>query len=68
MPDGLREHIEPPLPAVKRPGRYPGRRRLPDREVLCGVLFVLHTGLAWELAPQQLGFGSGMTCWHWSAE
>jgi transposase len=26
-------------------------------------LFVLHTGIAWEHLPQELGYGSGMTCW-----
>jgi transposase len=36
---------------------------LPDREVLCGILYVLHTGIQWEHLPQELGFGSGMTCW-----
>ncbi|QEV56053.1 transposase [Streptomyces platensis] len=39
------------------------RRALPDREVLCGILYVLHTGIQWEYLPQELGFGSGMTCW-----
>jgi transposase len=36
---------------------------LPDRQVLCGILFVLYTGIAWEHLPQELGFGSGVTCW-----
>jgi transposase len=36
---------------------------LNDRKVLPGILFVLYTGIAWEFLPQQLGFGSGMTCW-----
>jgi transposase len=26
-------------------------------------LFVLYTGIPWEFLPQELGFGSGMTCW-----
>ena len=30
---------------------------------LNGILFVLRTGIAWEDLPQELGFGSGMTCW-----
>jgi transposase len=30
---------------------------------LQGILFVLHTGIGWEDLPQELGFGSGMTCW-----
>jgi transposase len=33
---------------------------VPDRQ---GILFVLHTGIGWEDLPQELGFGSGMTCW-----
>jgi transposase len=36
--------------------------------VLCGILFVLHTGIQWEYLPQDLGFGSGMTCWRRLAE
>lgn len=31
--------------------------------MLCGILFVLHTGIQWEYLPQELGFESGMTCW-----
>jgi len=30
---------------------------------LNGILFVLRTGIPWEELPQELGFGSGMTCW-----
>src|SRR3954452_14699141 len=37
--------------------------RVPDRQVLCGILFVLHTGIQWEFLPKELGFGSWMTCW-----
>lgn len=61
--DSLWERIEPLLPKVERRSRYPGRRRLDDRKVLCGILFVLHTGIRWEFLPKELGFGSGMTCW-----
>jgi transposase len=61
--DGLWERVEPLLPKTPRRFRYPGRKRLDDRRVLSGILFVLHTGIAWEHLPQQLGFGSGMTCW-----
>lgn len=61
--DGLWERIEPLLPGRERRFRYPGRKPLDDRQVLSGILFVLHTGIAWEHLPQQLGFGCGMTCW-----
>jgi transposase len=68
VPDGLWERIEPLLPKVERRYRHPGRRRLSDRQVLCGILFVLYTAIPWEFLPQELGFGSGMTCWRWLAE
>lgn len=61
--DGLWERIEPLLPKVERRRYHSGRRRLDDRKVLCGILFVLHTGIRWEFLPRELGFGSGMTCW-----
>ena len=63
VPDELWERIEPLLPKVERRYRYPGRKRLDDRTVLSGILFVLYTGIAWEFLPQELGFGSGMTAW-----
>jgi transposase len=61
--DELWALVEPLLPRKERRFRYPGRRRLPDRQALGGVLFVLHTGIAWRHLPLELGFGSGATCW-----
>ncbi|WP_329529618.1 IS5 family transposase [Streptomyces sp. NBC_01462] len=66
--DELWAVVEPLLPKVERWVRYPGRKRHPDRLVFQGILFVLHTGIAWEHLPQELGFGSGMTCWRRLAE
>jgi transposase len=66
--DGLWERIEPLLPQVERNLRYPGRKRLDNRQVMCGILFVLYTAIPWEFLPQELGFGSGMTCWRRLAE
>ncbi|MFE4779778.1 IS5 family transposase [Streptomyces sp. NPDC056716] len=63
VPDELWARIEPLLPVVPRQPDHPGRRRLDDRKVLSGILFVLCTGIPWEFLPQELGFGSGMTCW-----
>ncbi|GAA2690571.1 hypothetical protein GCM10009864_75910 [Streptomyces lunalinharesii] len=54
--------IEPLLPKPG-PKLVEGRPRVPDRQALCGILFVLHTGIQCEFLPQELGFGSGMTCW-----
>lgn len=61
--DELWDRLEPLLPQRERRFRYPGRKPLLDRAVLCGILYVLHTGIQWEYLPRGLGFGSGMTCW-----
>ena len=58
----LWKKIKPLLPEV-RPSEKGGRPRLDDERALNGILFVLRTGIAWEDLPQELGFGSGMTCW-----
>jgi transposase len=66
--DELWEIVEPLIPEVKRRERYPGRKRIPDRQVLTGILFVLKTGIPWEQLPQEMGCGSGVTCWRRLAE
>jgi transposase len=63
VPDELWEVVEPLIPKVERRYRYPGRKRVPDRQVLTGILFVLKTGIPWEALPQEMGCGSGVTCW-----
>jgi len=63
MSDALWERVEPLLPKVERRFRYPGRKRLPDRQALQGILFVLYTGIAWRHLPLELGFGAGSTCY-----
>ncbi|WP_407555473.1 IS5 family transposase [Streptomyces sp. Pv4-95] len=60
--DELWPLIEPLLPEPG-PKKVGGRPRVPDRQALCGILFVLHTGIQWEYPPQELGFGSSVTCW-----
>jgi transposase len=61
--DQLWDRIQPLLPVAQRRHRWPGRKRMDDRACLNGILFVLTTGIGWERLPQQLGYGSGMTCW-----
>lgn len=63
LSDDLWARIEPLLPVVERRYRHPGRKRVPDRAALTGILFVLKTGIPWEHLPQEMGCGSGMTCW-----
>ena len=60
--DELRAVIEPLLPPEPEKLRG-GRPRIPNRDVLRGILFVLSTGLPWEYLPPERGCGSGMTCW-----
>ena len=62
VPDELWEAIEPLLPK-HRPSAKGGRPRLSDRKCLAGIVFVLRHGIGWEHRPQELGCGSGMTCW-----
>ena len=64
LSDELWSVIEPILPPPKpRRFRHPGRKPLGDRQCLTGILFVLKTGIPWEDLPQEMGCGSGMTCW-----
>src|SRR3982750_1971014 len=52
-----------PLLPPERPKPKGGRPRVPDRAALTGILFVLRSGIPWRLLPQELGCGSGVTCW-----
>ncbi len=61
--DELWAIVAPLIPKVERRYRFPGRRRIDDRKVLTGILFVLQTGIPWEYLPKEMGCGSGMTCW-----
>ena len=47
-------------PAAETEG---GRPPIPDRAALTGILFVLKSGIPWEMLPQEMGCGAGMTCW-----
>lgn len=60
--DELWERVEPLLPK-HQPSPRGGRPRVPDRAAFSGILFVLKTGTPWEYLPQEMGCGSGMTCW-----
>jgi transposase len=62
LTDELWERIEPLLPE-EPPKPKGGRPRIDDRSALTGILFVLKSGIPWEMLPQEMGCGSGMSCW-----
>ena len=62
LTDELWERIQPHLPC-EPPKPKGGRPRVSDRGALTGILFVLRTGIQWEMLPQEMGCGCGMTCW-----
>ena len=61
--DELWEIVEPLLPE-EPPKPKGGRPRVNDRAALTGIIFVLKSGIPWEMLPQEkMGCGSGVTCW-----
>jgi transposase len=60
--EALWQAIAPLLPGHK-PSPKGGRPPVPDRACLEGIIFVLKTGMAWQMLPTRLGYGSGSTCW-----
>ncbi len=52
-----------PLLPPEPPKPRGGRPRVADRAALTGIVFVLKSGIPWEMLPQEMGCGSGVTCW-----
>ena len=62
VPNALWKEIEPLLPkhaASPKGGRPP----VSDRACLTGIVFLLKSGLPWNMLPPEMGCGSGVTCW-----
>ncbi len=53
------EPVLPPEPPKPKGGRPCG----PDRAALTGIIFVLKSGIPWEMLSQEMGCSSGVTCW-----
>ena len=62
LPDDLWDAIAPLLPPP-RPRPKGGRRPIANRAALTGILFVLRSGLPWEMLPAEMGCGCGISCW-----
>jgi len=60
--DAFWERVKGFIPP-KNPQPKGGRPWLDDRAVLTGIIFVLRSGIPWEMLPREMGCGSGMTCW-----
>jgi transposase len=54
--------IAPLLPEPK-PSPKGGRPAVPNRACREGIIFVLKSGMPWQMLPTSLGYGSGSTCW-----
>jgi transposase len=66
IPDDLWAEIRVVLPPPKpRRKKYPGRKPMDPRRALTGILYVLKSGIPWEMLPQELGCGCGMSCWRY---
>lgn len=61
LPDELWDEIARLLPPP-RPRPKGGRRPIENRAARTGNLFVLRSGLPWEMRPAEMGCGSGMGC------
>ena len=62
--DDLWSVVETLIPKRRRRrGHRAGRKPIPDRAVLTGILFVLRSGIPWNMLPKEMGCGSGSVCW-----
>jgi transposase len=62
--DAIWKRLAPLIPARRRRrGHRHGRTPIPDRAILTGILFVLRSGIPWQMLPRRMGCGSGSSCW-----
>lgn len=62
VPDAFWQRVAPLLPAP-RPKKKLGRPRADDRAALEAIVFVLRSGIPWEMLPRKQFGLSGMTAW-----
>jgi transposase len=58
----IRLRLPPPKP---RRSKNPGQKPMDARRALTRILYVLKSGIPWEVLSQELGCGSGMSCWRY---
>ena len=62
LPDELWEEVEPLLP-LQPPQPRGGRPFCDNRAALLGIIFVLRSGMPWQMIPREMPCPSGSTCW-----
>src|SRR5882672_2704457 len=62
LDERLWQRLEAVLADPPRRTDHPGRKRLPARDCLEGILYLLYTGGRYMDLPRELGFPSGETC------
>lgn len=62
LPDEVWNVIEPLFPPQVSSAKG-GRPPLSHRQAFTGIVFVLKTGLPWNMLPQEMNCGSGVSCW-----
>jgi transposase len=64
LDDALWALLAPLIPQPRRRrGSRQGRPLVPDRAVVTGILYVLRSGVPWQMLPREMRCGSGSTCW-----
>src|SRR5437868_9838263 len=63
LPEELWEEIEPLLPAPPPPSPEGGRPPVENQAALRGIIFVLRSGIPWQMLPAKVFQASGSTCW-----
>jgi transposase len=63
LPEELWEEIEPLLPDPAPPSSKGGRPPVDPKRALKGVLFVLRSGIPWQMLPTEVFGVSGSSCW-----
>jgi transposase len=63
LPDELWHEIEPLLPPPPPPSPKGGRPPADHRSALRGILFVLRSGIPWQMLPTEVFGVSGSSCW-----
>jgi transposase len=68
LPKELLDEIEPLLPSPPPPSAKGGRPPVDNRSALRGIIFVLRSGIPWQMLPREVFGVSGSSCWRRFAE